>query len=815
MEQIFNAIDVQVVGSTILGATLFLVSTGLIAMAFWGASRVLSGARIESSLMPSLDRFDHMLATASRYPTGLKLRTTWQRRAVFGAFYTTLILASLLTPPILGFFVCGIAIVMGVGLYRSFERERRAERDANDTGEPLVDVIKIKWESLIGFAMTAWFLATALYRLNEFAPVLNGSGTLAILTPVLFAWNEIAQTLIPGDAGHVLGFDRFVNERATDGAGAAGYMIAIRAVMELTALLVIMRSAFVIKDFATGRTNEDVDHLVKQDNPEEINSAFERLEDRALKNRRGAQLRVAHIATGLRKDRQVRNVAHRMRAADILLKVSQSYNDTGSGYTAAQTYRQALSQINQDDNPITWASTQLKLAEAIKATATQSGDHAALDEAVNALQEAGTILSEEDAPDEWAAIHDQLGEVYQLMAEYDPRRLREAIYAYRTGLQLRKRGGLASDRARTQVRLSECLIEAGRISRDQSPVREAIAICKDAQEVHARAGDMAAWSDVRIILGEARHLLARQSGDVSRLQDADGELVEAIKETPRHQHPDKWAALQHVRGCVLHSIAINTADLDKMAAAIHAFEQALEVRTRDAMALEWAESQSQLGDSLKALGEKKKDTEGLARAAEAYRHALSVMDASESSTRKAALMYNLGLALSAQGRLEEAPGHLDEAIEALENAVRMTSPDGHANAWSAACHALGIAQQAKGRITNSVEALQMAYKAYTQSLKARPIDKQPAKHATTQSKIAETYLHLYPLRKDTRILDKALEAFVIAKDGFEAAGDRSRTAAMIEQIRRIRAVHKGSSSEREAPQSFGESSGEEDYAQAG
>lgn len=815
LEQIFNAIDFMVVGQTALGATLFLASAGFIALAFWGVSRLLGRARIESRVVPSLNRIDGYLATGALYPTGLKLRGKWTRRSVFAAVYTVLLASAVFTPPVIGFMVCATGMVLGLGLFRSFERERRAERDGADMGQPLIDPIHVRPESLIGFALTAWFLATALYRLNEISPVLNGSGTLAILTPVLFAWNEIIQTLIPGDAGHVLGFDRFVSERAT-GSGAAGYMIAIRAVMELTALIVILRTAFALKDLATGRQNLDVDEFIESESTDQINLAFDALEDRALKNRRGAQLRVIHIASGLRKDQLIQQVEHRLRAADILLKVAQNFRDPGSAMTAAQTYRQCISQLNRNDNPITWAQTHVRMAEAIKTASNLTGDLSFLEEAIEALQNAGKVLNEESAPEEWAAIHDELGEIYQTAAEVDPRRLRDAIHALRTGLQLRKRGGLAPDRARTQVRLAECLVDAGQLNRDQAPVREAIAICRDAQEVHARAGDKQAWSEVRLVLGRARHLLARQTGDASRLQDADAELLEAIKETPRSQRPAQWAALQHLRGCVMRSLAASTSDPDKIGDAIEAFKAALEVRTRSAMAPEWAETQAQLGDSLKMLGEYRKSADAFAGAAEAYRKALSVMNQNDPSQRRPVIVYNLGLCLSAHGRLAETPPLMDEAIEALEEAVRLTNPEQAPGPWSAANHALGIALQAKGKMENNVDALIQAHQAYVEALSVRLVNKMPGAHATTQAKIAETYLALYPLRKDTQLLEKALEAFMIAKEAFEAAGDRNRTARMVEQIRRIRAVHRGPAKPAQPQISFGESNGEdEDYAQAG
>lgn len=752
-------------------AGLLLTSLVLAVLGGLILARLLTPARLEA-LAGGLARAGRVYRTACGTVSGLRLRRAAVRRAVFALPHIVLVLTVLLAPSPAAIGAGVLAGLLGIGHLSRLLHDRAELRRLTDEGRTPVDPLRVGPECVTGLGLCAFAVLAAAIRIALSSP---DAGLSAILLPLTAFWREAAGTMLPGPRP----------------AAEAGWMLtAMRAALELGLLAGIAALAVTLYQAASGRRNADIDRRLRAPDHQTVSAALDHLERRALANRRAAQSRLLQIAFASHAGAARHGIGDRLRASEALLNTARALADPALALAAAQAYRQLLPQIDRAHGPVSWAQTHIALADAIAAGVDLTGDAGPLDEAVSALRAGAQVFTEESAPDQWASIHDRLGRVHALAAADDPDRWIDAVAALRNGLQLRKRGGLPNDRAGTQEQLARALLRHAERARDRESLHEALAMCRDAQEIHARSGDQEGWTRVRLIMAETRRELARMTGDAGRLQDADAELLHTLKFTPRARQPLLWAELHHVRGTIQRALAARTADGAGLDTAIACFETALEVRTPQVCAEEWLETTIKLGDALKAAGEARRDAAVLDRAAAAFRQALAGLPPDEPAGREIGLVFTLGLTLSSQGRLEENPARLDEAAATIEEAIAMMGPRPAPAQLASAQHALGIALCALGRLRGDPQTLDSALHAFSEALSARVSEAQPGAQAASHARIGETLLALYPLRKDTQLLERACDAFSEAKQGFETAGNRGRTAHMVEQIRRIRAVHR-------------------------
>lgn len=752
-----------------------LILASLVMAGFAGLilARLLTAARWEAAA-GALARIDRVYRAACGAVSGLRLRRAGLRRAVFALPHTVLALTVLLAPVTIALGAGILAGLLGFGHLTRLLSDRAERRRYADEGRVAVDPLYVEPECWAGLGLCLFTVLAAAIRLAA-APELGQAGLSSILLPLESFWREAAGTVLPG---------------LRPEAEAGWAMNTMRLVFELGLLAGIAALALTVYQAASGRRNADIDRRLDAPDHQTVSAALDHLERRALRNRRTAQSRLLQIAFASNAKTSQLGIGERLRASEALLNVARAFADPALALAAAQAYRQILDEIDRTDSPLSWAQTHIALADAVEASVDLTGDTGTLDEAVAALRAAAQVLTEDSAPDSWALIHDRLGRVHALAAAHDDARWIDAVTALRSALQLRKRGGLPNERALTQEQLARALLRHGKLSRELEPLHEALAMCRDAQEIHARSGDQEGWSRVRLIMAEARRELSRMTGDTGRLQDADAELLHTLKFTPRAHAPLLWAELHHVRGTLQRTLAARTGDAACLDTAIESFETALKVRTRQLCPDEWLETKIQLGETLKAAGEMRRDPAILDKAGTVFREALAALPRGQTARREAGLVFTLGLTLSAQGRLEEDPVRLEEAAGAIEEAIALMGDDPAASQRAGAQHALGIALCALGRLRGDPQTLDTALHAFAEALSARRLEARPSAHAASQARIGETLLALYPLRKDTGLLDRACDAFSEAKQAFERAGDRGRTAHMVEQIRRIRAVHR-------------------------
>ncbi|TGY89798.1 hypothetical protein E5163_01260 [Marinicauda algicola] len=788
MDTVLRHADPVSILMTVMASGLLLACGGLVILAAIGVRRLLTPARLEAAAR-ALGAADARFRQACRTVTGLRLRRSGLRRASLAALSLPLILGALLGPPVMAGASAGLAAILFAGLWRLAVFDRCEARRLADEGRAAIDPLRTRGECLAGLAVFGFVLAAGSIRAAVDWPA---PSLAAPLLPLSAVARELAAAVLPGLAA----------------PGETGLIAAaLRAGLGLAVLAAAGILALSIHPAATGRRNHDIDSALRSGDVHIAQRALDRLERRALDNRRTAQLRLVQIAFARRPEIDAGSTGIRLRAATALTAIADRFRDISLALASAQAHRQIFTLLDASRSPVSWAQGHVDFAAAIELAARLSGDVSMLDEAVTALSRAAEVFTEDSAPEQWALIQDRLGGVHALKASRDPAHWPHAIAALREALQLRKRGGLPGDRAATQESLALALLGHAGHSGEQGVLREVIALCRDAQDIHVRAGDLEGSARVRLLMAEGLRELARLTGEASRLQDAEGELSLALRHTPRARHPLAWARLQHLRGTVQRALAARTGDPALLDHAVGAFEAALCVRRPEIDVAEWVETKLQLGHALKAQGEHRREPAVLSRAAACFSEAMAYLPLEDHPERGQGLLFTLGVTVAAEGRLREDSGLLEQAAATLEQAIASTDPDTDPGRWAAAQHALGITLCALGRLKRDPQVLDLALHAFSEALCRRGAEAQPAAHAASQAKMAETLLCLYPLRKDTGLLDRAFDAFYAAKRAFEATGDRDRTAAMVEHLRRIRAVHRapGHTHDREAQAGFARS----------
>lgn len=769
--QVFAFIDPAAAGMAGAGALIVTAALAATGLAVWGLGRLLPPSRLEA-MASALNRADDRVASHVARLVGLTLHRTLLRRLVFALIFTLLAAGTLIAPLPGAAAAAGFAALLAFALVRHGLRERAERRRSRDSDHPLPDRVDVGPECLTAPLLAAFFVTAALIRAAGPAESIPQALT-GLLSGALPGW----------------------------------LMASLAATAALIALAGFALVSVEIWRAASGRSHRDVDTALASEERSAVIEATERLEARALKNRRGAQQRLVQIAGATRKDARLTGIEYRSRAAHALQRTAEAFEDHGLALAAAHAFQDMCERIDRETNPVSWAEARMALADSIALSARLTGDASWLLEAAEALEAAAGVFTEDSAPDRWAEIQDRLGAVHGLAADRDPGARADAIAALRAGLSLRKRGGLASDRAATQEALSRILLDDGLATRNDGPIREAVALARDAEEIRARAGEPESWTRVRLLLSRARFELGRAIGDAGRITDAEAELGHTLKTLPRAKRPLQWAEAWHLRGTVLRALAGRTGEAAHLEQAEAAFRRALEVRTRETGADEWSETVRQLAETRKALGEHRREAALLARAAEGFETVLGMRGAAMGPAERARLLFNLGLTLSSQGRISEDARLLEAAGSALEDALKEAEAGPGGPERSAILHALGMACQARGRLTSDPLTLDHALHAFAQALQERSAEARPGAHAASQARLAETWLALYPIRKDKGLLERAFDAFEAAHQAFEAAGERDHSARMVEQMRRIRAVNRAptrANADSEAPVTFGQ-----------
>lgn len=202
--------------------------------------------------------------------------------------------------------------------------------------------------------------------------------------------------------------------------------------------------------------------------------------------------------------------------------------------------------------------------------------------------------------------------------------------------------------------------------------------------------------------------------------------------------------------------------------AAQAYEQALKGALRGDSPTNWAYLQRNLGTMLQALGERTDDVTTLDHALAAYRAALEVFTHEATPFPWATTQNRMGEVLY---RLDSKSGEtagLKEALGVYQNALKVLNRGSTPLLWSEVMNNFAQAAQVLGREINSTEAVERAVAACQQALKVRKRDKHPTLWATTQNNLGSALFLLGRMTGDDLYIQQALEAFMGAREIYEA-----------------------------------------------
>ena len=205
-------------------------------------------------------------------------------------------------------------------------------------------------------------------------------------------------------------------------------------------------------------------------------------------------------------------------------------------------------------------------------------------------------------------------------------RLRRAVSAYESALEVYRRETMPANWATTQNNLGNVLQILGERENDPDALSKAVSAYESALEVRRRETMPADWAMTQNNLGNVLQILGERENDPDALRRAESAYESALEVYRRETMPADWAMTQNNLGNVLRILGERENDPDALRKAVSAYESALDVYRRETMPADWAMTQNNLGNVLQILGEHENDPDALRKAVSAYESALEIFD---------------------------------------------------------------------------------------------------------------------------------------------------------------------------------------------
>lgn len=186
----------------------------------------------------------------------------------------------------------------------------------------------------------------------------------------------------------------------------------------------------------------------------------------------------------------------------------------------------------------------------------------------------------------------------------------------------------------------------------------------------------------------------------------------AIKGTLRNESPTNWAYLQRNLGTVLQAMGERTDDVATMAQAVAAYRAALEVFTLENTPFPWATTNNRLGEVLFRLDSISGETAGLKEALAAYQGALKVLNRASHPLLWATTMNNLGQTAQVLGREIGNKEVIGRAVAACEQALKVRTREKYPTLWASTQNNMGSALFLLGRMSGDEGYFQKALDAF-------------------------------------------------------------------------------------------------------
>ena len=449
------------------------------------------------------------------------------------------------------------------------------------------------------------------------------------------------------------------------------------------------------------------------------------------------------------------------------------------------------------------AQLQIILADGLTTYGEQSGDSAALQEAVVAYREALKKYTRERVPLKWAMTQNNLGTALTRLGESEggTAKLDEAVVAYREALKERTRERVPLDWAMTQNNLGNALGTLGERENGTAKLNEAVVAYREALKEYTWEHVPLDWAAIQNNLGYALWRLGERESGTARLNEAVVVYREALKERTRERVPLDWAITQNNLGLALGTLGKSESESGTamLHEAVVAYREALKEQTRERVPLDWALTQNNLGTALETLGESESGTEKLDEAVVAYREALKEQTRERVPLDWAMTQCNLGTALRKLGGRESGTAKLDEALVAFREALKEYRRELVPLDWAMTQNNLGIALSALAERESETAKLDEAVVAFREALKEYRRELVPLDWAMTQNNLGTALRKLGERERESRTakLDEAVVAYREALEEYRKCGAQHQEAVVqrnLEEVGKMLAERKAAES---------------------
>ncbi|MBF0132767.1 MAG: tetratricopeptide repeat protein [Magnetococcales bacterium] len=254
------------------------------------------------------------------------------------------------------------------------------------------------------------------------------------------------------------------------------------------------------------------------------------------------------------------------------------------------------------------------------------GDNDALEKSIELYKKLLEAYPRDRAPDDWAAIQNNLGIALRGLGERESgtTRLEEALQAYREALEERTQARVPLDWAAIQNNLGNVLVNLGERKNCTCHLEKAVHAYLEALKERTQACVPLDWAATKNNLGNALVSLGERQNCTCRLEEAVQVYREALKERIQARVPLDWAMTQNNLGTVLSRLGERENGMTRLEEAVQVYREALKERTQARVPLDWAMTQNNLGTVLFSLGEREGGTARLEEAMVVVQNALRV-----------------------------------------------------------------------------------------------------------------------------------------------------------------------------------------------
>jgi tetratricopeptide (TPR) repeat protein len=350
---------------------------------------------------------------------------------------------------------------------------------------------------------------------------------------------------------------------------------------------------------------------------------------------------------------------------------------------AIAIYQDMLKECTRERAPLTWATIQNNLGNALKTLGERESGTARLEQAVDAYSNALAEYTRERAPLDWAMIQNNLGSALKALGERESgtARLEQAVDAYRNALKpKRTRERAPLQWAATQNNLGTALESLGERESGTARLEQAVDAYRKALEERTRERAPLQWAMTQNNLGTALWTLGARESGTARLEQAVDAFRNALEEYTRERAPLQWAGTQNNLGNALRILGGRESGTARLEQAVDAFRNALEERTRERAPLQWAMTQNNLGNALWTLGARESGTARLEQAVDAYRNALEERTRERVPLDWAMSFGNQGVALMTLAERRDDGALAERALRQIAEAHALFAEVGHVHA---------------------------------------------------------------------------------------------------------------------------------------